>query len=257
MADTLSAEVEGLFDLPEGREEQAPQVEAQAEQAQEAAPQEPEPESPVEVSEEQPQQQEQQKEAHHVPLATFLDEKLARRDAERRAKELEAQIAAAQKPQEPEVVPDPYEDPKGYDQYVLNQVDRQAFGLRAEMSGRFAEQKFGKETVEAAIQWAQEQGKVDPFLGQRVQLSQSPVEFVVEQYQREQFFKQYGSDPSALANLAASQATATAAPPQMAAPAATPKVAPPRSLATAPSTGAGHQSVPAGSVLDSVKFNLD
>lgn len=252
MTDTLDASVDALFgELPP---EEPAQVDQVAEQPQAQPDPQPEPE-PAPVAEPvQDQQPEQPKEAHHVPLAVLLDERDKAKAAKREADELRQRIAQIEASRAPRAIPDPYEDPQGYQSYVQQQVDQQAFNLRAEMSGRFAEQKFGKETVDRAITWMQEQQAVDPFIAQRVQAAHSPVEFVVEQFNREQFFKQYGSDPSALAALTATQQTAAPQPSPVQP--AQRQPAPPRSLAAAPNAGGGHQAAN-GSVFDSIKLNLD
>ena len=239
-----------VFDIPEEElaQEQPPQEQTQTEAIAEQPPAK-EPET------QQPESTEEQPEARHVPLVALLDEREKRQAAQREADELRRQIEAQRKPQQPAQVPDPYEDPAGFQQHVQNQIDERSFAVTAEISGRFAEQKYGKETVEEAVRWAQAEGaQRNPFLGQQVRTSNDPVGFVVEQYQREQFWQKYGSDPSALQQLVTTQPIAA---PQPAAPAAPKPIAPPRSLAAAPGAGGGHQSIPDGSVLDSVKFNLD
>lgn len=258
MTDTLSADVEGLFPV-EGEVEQQPEPQAQpVEQAQEAEQVEQRPE--VQAQPEQTETalvEQEEKPQHTVPLATFLDKRDEVKELKRQLAEMQAK--QVQQPQEPVKIPDPYEDPDGFATYQQNLIQDQAFQLRLDMSGQFAEQAHGKEKVEAAVAWAQEEGAKDPFFGQRLRMQPNPVGWVVEQYNRDQFFKQYGSDPNALTALRQQpQApTQTVAPQQTFAPVSvTPKQAPPRSLATAPSTS-GHQTIPNGAVLDSVKFNLD
>lgn len=252
MTDTLEADVSNLLfgDLPG---EEAPQTEQVAEQpqAQPDPPPAPELAPVVESAPVNEQQTEEPKVAHHVPLSVLLDEREKRKEYERRVREYEEREAKARAEASPQAIPDPYEDPQGYQSYVQAQVQQQAFNLRAEMSGRFAEQKFGKETVEQAIRWAQTQ-TVDPFLGQRVQASQSPVEFVVEQFQREQFFQNRESDQGATPVATPGTAAPQPTPVQ---PAPKPQ-APPKSLAAAPNAGGGHQAAN-GSVFDSLKLNLD
>lgn len=255
MTDTLDADVGSLFgEIP--RDD--PGGEAVAEQPQAQPDPQPEPEAPADpLAEPDPapiQQPEEPKGAHHVPLAVLLDEREKRKEYERKLREYEEREAKRQAEAAPQAIPDPYEDPQGYQAHVQREVQQQAFNLRAEMSGRFAEQKFGKDAVEAAIAWAQTQTS-DPFLGQRVQASPSPVEFVVEQYNREQFYQKHGSDPSALQQLVATQGTA-APQPTAAQPLPKPQ-APPKSLAAAPNAGGGHQAIPDGAILGSIKLNLD
>ena len=251
MTDTLDADVGNmLFGDLQGEPEAVEQAPEQPQAQPDPSP------APEPVLEPEPvieQQPEEPKGAHLVPLAVLLDEREKRKDYERKLREFEEREARAKAAATPQNIPDPYEDPQGYQSYVQNQVDQQAFNLRAEMSGQFAEQKFGKETVEAAIAWATSQ-TADPFLGQRVQQSRSPVEFVVEQYQREQFFQNRGSDPSANQQLVATPGTA--APQPMAAQPLQKPQAPPRSLAAAPNAGGGHQAAN-GSIFDGIKLNLD
>ena len=254
MTDTLEADVGDMLfgDLP-SEETQTNDPVAEQPQAQEPEPQtepEPAPQAEPVAAEQQP---EEPKGAHHVPLAVLLDERDKAKSAKREADELRQKLAEIEARQTPQAIPDPYEDPQGYQSYVNAQIEQREFNLRAQMSGHFAEQKYGKETVEQAIQWAQSQ-TADPFLGQRVQASQSPVEFVVEQYQREQFFQNRGSDPSAQQPLATTPGTA--APQPMAAQPLQKQPAPPKSLAAAPNAGGGHQAIN-GSVFDSIKLNLD
>lgn len=253
MTDTLDADIGNMLFGDLSTENEPAVVEPVADTPQAEPEPQPEPQPAPEAQPAQEQQPEEPKGAHHVPLAVLLDEREKRREFERKVREYEQREAAAKAAATPQVIPDPYEDPQGYQSYVQEQVQTQAFNLRAEMSGRFAEQKFGKETVEQAIAWAQSQ-TADPFLGQRVQQSQSPVEFVVEQYQREQFFQNRGSDPSAQQQLVATPGTA--APQPMAAQPLQKPQAPPRSLATAPNAGGGHQAFPDGAILDGIKFNL-
>lgn len=254
MTDTLEADVGDMLfgDLP-SEEPQTNDPVAEQPQAQEPDPQtepEPAPQAEPVAAEQQP---EEPKGAHHVPLAVLLDEREKRKEYERKLREYEEREAKRQAEAAPQAIPDPYEDPQGYQSYVNAQIEQREFNLRAQMSGHFAEQKFGKDTVEQAIQWAQTQ-TADPFLGQRVQASPSPVEFVVEQYQREQFFQNRGSDPSAQQPLATTPGTA--APQPMAAQPLQKQPAPPKSLAAAPNAGGGHQAIN-GSVFDSIKLNLD
>lgn len=260
MTDALKDNLGGIFG---DMDADAPVPEAEAERPVEAAP--PADEPAVEPETQQPAEvpQETTDKGHVVPLATFLEQKFEARDAKKELEALRRQLAEAQAKPEPVVRPDPYEDPEGYDRYVQNQVAQVQWNTRAEISGRFAEQKYGKEMVEAAIAWAQEQGQADPTLGQRVQAQASPVEWVVEQYNRDQLYQRINADPNLLAQLTgAVQANPGAVAPQAAAPAfvptaVTPKQAPPRSLATAPSSGALPQTAQNGDVFKSLKFNLD
>lgn len=256
MTDTLSENLGDMF----GLEAETPAQPVEAEQVQsppvEAPAIEPEVQRPTENAQEAP------KEPHMVPLATLLDKRDEARELKKKLAEAEQRLQQYQQPQAPVDIPDPYERPKEYQAYIANQVEEQAFRLRLDMSGQFAEQEHGKDKVEEAVAWAQEQGRSDPTFGVRLRNQPNPVGWVVDQYKRDQFFQQYGSDPSALAAQGAPQANQGQIAPQPAAPAftptaVTPKQAPPRSLATAPSSGALPVAAQNGDVFKSLKFNLD
>lgn len=208
---------------------------------------------------EQVQEPEKPQEEVHVPSWRLREETERRKAVER---ELEQLRANAPKPvqQAPQQAPDPYEDPVGYNAYVQQTVQQTEWKMRAEMSGRFAEQVHGKEKVEAAVAWAQEQGEKDPTLGQRVQSQSDPVGFVVQEYERSRTLQTLaGKSPEDFAReYAASQGWIVSEP--GAAPAA-PILKPsspvaPKGLATAPGKG-GVGQVPQGADWGEVKFALD
>lgn len=158
---------------------------------------EPTQETTAEESEAEPQGEAEEKvetDPKHVPLAALQGEREKRQAAERELAEFRARAAQTQPQaqQTQQKAPDPYEDPEGYNAFVQNTVAQTEWKMRAEISGRFAEDKYGKDTVEAAILWAQEAGVKDPTLGQRVQMQSSPVEFVVEEYKRSQTLQALG-----------------------------------------------------------------
>ena len=164
------------IEVPE-TEEEAPAIEQAQEETVAEQVAEPEGEAAEQV-ETDPKQ---------VPLAALKEEREKRQALERKFAELESRVGQPQQQvQQRQLAPDPYEDPEGYNAYVQNTVAQTEWKMRAEMSGRFAEEKYGKDTVEAAISWAQAEGVKDPTLGQRVQMQSSPVEFVVQEYKRSQ-----------------------------------------------------------------------
>ena len=160
----------------------------------------PEPEVPAEETEQADAPQGEQEQGpgstdqRQVPLAALKEEREKRQALERRLNEFESRMGQAPQPAPQPVrkAPDPYEDPDGYNAYVQSTVAQTEWNMRAEMSGRFAEQKFGRETVEQAIAWAQAEGAKDPTLGQRVTLQASPVEYVVQEYKRSQTLQALG-----------------------------------------------------------------
>lgn len=197
---------------------------------------------------------------HMVPYATMKKEREARQELERRLAALEASKPVQAAPvvqQQEEAIPDAYEDPQGFNQWVMNQQARQQFNARAEISGFKAETKYGKETVEAAIAWAQDQAKTDPTLSIKVQNEASPVEYVVQKYQRslthqtlngkspEEFAKDYAVSQGWIVSQPQTETSASQKP-------SLPKA--PRSLANVPGSGS---KVPANADWGEVKFALD
>lgn len=233
-----------------------------------AEAQTPEPETPADEDQHQEPLGEQEQgqgstDQRQVPLAALKEEREKRQALERRMAEFETRMGQAQqsKPQQPQATraPDPYEDPEGYNAYVQSTVAQTEWNMRAEMSGQFAEQKHGRETVEAAIAWAQAEGAKDPTLAQRVTLQRSPVEFVVQEYKRSQTLQALGEkSPEDFAREYAEQqgwivsqpGAAGAAPIQKP---SSPK--PPKSLSQAPGNG-GIGKAPKDADWSEVKFAL-
>jgi len=181
-----------------------------------------------------------------VPLGALEDERRKRQEAERRAAALEA-------PRAPQPnFRDAYEDPKGFSEDLAAEMEKVRFDVRAEMSGRHAETVYGKETVEAAIAWAQE--KRDPAMGLKVQSAASPVEFIVQEYQQSRTLETLAGKP--LEQWAEDFAKAKGwivSPGET--PALKPSVStPPRSLASTPGSG---KAAPKDADWGGLKFALD
>lgn len=178
------------------------------------------------------------------------------RTAERELEQLRANAPRPQA-QAPQQAPDPYEDPVGYNAYVQQTVQETEWKMRAEMSGRFAEQIHGKDKVEAAVAWAQEQGAKDPTLGQRVQANTDPVGFVVQEYERSRTLQTLaGKSPEDFAREYAASQGWIVSEPGAPAPILKPSSPmPPKGLATAPGKG-GVGQAPSGADWSEVKFAL-
>lgn len=227
-----------------------------------------EPEQVAETQVEQPveteatEEQTLVEEKFNPTLYREMKEERAKRQALER--ELEQLRANAPKPQAqaPLQAPDPYEDPVGYNAYVQQTVQETEWKMRAEMSGRFAEQIHGKEKVEAAVAWAQEQGAKDPTLGQRVQANSDPVGFVVQEYERSRTLQTLGD--KTLDQYVQERIEAAKADPQgwiVSEPGAQAPIlkpsspTPPKGLASAPGKG-GVGQAPSGADWSEVKFAL-
>ena len=103
----------GAANPPEDQDQIQPTQEEATPQPVEAEPQ------PVETPEEGNTQEAQG--GHNVPLTALLDEREKRQALKRERDELEQRLQALEaqrQPQSQAQIPDPYEDPAGYQQYI-------------------------------------------------------------------------------------------------------------------------------------------
>lgn len=182
----------------------------------------------------------------HVPLSAMLDEREKRQALERQLADIQRQTQQQPAPQPP----DRNADPDGYERFQQEQADERLFGLRVEMSERFAVSQFGEETVQKAVEWGFPRCASDPHFNAQVRAAPDPIAFVVQQHQRDEMYSKVGGkfDPAQFDAFLAWQAQQAAAPapqPQTQQPAATAVPAtpavkpPPRSLVHAPQAGGG------------------
>lgn len=209
-------------------------------------------EQPVEATPERPRDEhgrfapkDEKPEPVMVPLAALHETRDKVRD-------LEARLAAQQQPtvQTPPATPDVFEDPEGFTTAIQQQIKQAVYAERLNFSHATAAQKYGDETVQAAIEWGRAKCGSDPYFNATVMDNPDPVGFAVQQYQREQIASSVDlSEYEQFKAWKAAQAQA-----QTVAPVAAVQ-APPRSIATAPSSG-GIEHVPTGpgQAFDSV-FN--
>lgn len=163
---------------------------------------------------------------------------------------LKAEVERSRQPQQQPQVPDMFEDPDGYQRHQNQMIQQAIYQERLNISGRFAAQQYGAETVTAAMEWGQARCVEDPAFNAAVMSNPDPVGYAVQQYQREQMLSQLGGDPKELqAFLAWKQA-------QQASPAETPQPQPERptsSIAAATSAGgAQHTAIGPGVAFDNV-----
>lgn len=108
-----------------------------------------------------------------IPIQALLDERDKR-------KMLEAQVAALQRQQAPQKLPDPVEDAAGYTRAIQEHVEQLRQSDRLAMSQFLAEDKFGKEMVDEAMAFFDTQPRhvSAQFLTER-----SPFHAAVQWYQ--------------------------------------------------------------------------
>ncbi|TXH45609.1 MAG: hypothetical protein E6Q97_31155 [Desulfurellales bacterium] len=176
-----------------------------------------------------------------------------------------ATTPAKEEAPEPEAVPDPLHDPKGYDDYVQRKNDERVAAVQSQAAHDLAMMRFnsseqiarirhGDELVDKARQWVISQG---PAAGQHFTAQSDPMGAAIAAYQRAQVVERVGPDPDAyerqveervLARLRAAgiaipespPAAAPAAPagrqPRAAAPSPNPAAVPRRQAPAAPLT---------------------
>lgn len=208
--------------------------EPKLETVEEPKPQEPEPEAPKaeDVLElDTPVEAPKQPEPGFVPLAAMLDT----RDKLKAAEAELARYRAAQ--QQPVEMPDPYEDPEGFQAAQQAQVNSQLYQMNLRFSERLATVQHGPEKVAAARDWAFQKCAEDPHFNAKVLASDDPFGIAISEYEREQIASKVTPDEFAqfqawkAAQSQVTQQAASTAPPNQA------SAIPPRSLASAPSAG--------------------
>jgi hypothetical protein len=164
-------------EAPEAVEPQpveTPEPEALEQPEPEPAP-EPAPEPPVEAPKDE-----------RVPLATYLDTRDRAKKAEARAAELEARFAQQPAP------PSPYDDPEGYAAYQEQRVQALIVQDRFERSNEAAIEKYGEDTVQAAVEWATTKAQQNPSFAADYMRSTRPIEWIVQQHKRDGLLGQIG-----------------------------------------------------------------
>lgn len=188
MADNLDE----VFSAPLQAEEPVaePSIENQEPQAEALPPEPVEPEAKPIVNDE-PQQRDQM-----VPLAALLDDRDKRKaiaeERDRYKRELEDMRAT----QQPQQVPDALDDPNGYNDYVRTQIAEAVQRQKVDTSWHLAIRDHGRDTVEAAKQWALERAQQDPIFRSQVdqafQVEALPIDWVVQQHKRDGLVSQIG-----------------------------------------------------------------
>lgn len=129
-------------------------------------------------------------------IAAVLAERDKRQAAEKRAAELEAQLAKYNQSQSspaPKKLIDPIDDPEGFHA----QLEQARIADRIEMSEDMARMQHGEELVSAAQQWAEEQVNTNPvFAAQLHSLGKqrNPYGSLITLYKQSQAVSEVGTD---------------------------------------------------------------
>jgi hypothetical protein len=223
-------------------EDVTPQPAAEPEPAVAVEPQ-PEPEQPREDN------------GRYAPISALQEERQKRQELERTVAEMRAAQQLKPQPAEQPKVPDPYDDPQGYRQFIQNETREQLLQERFRMSQEMARTQYGAETVDAAKAWAQDRASRDPAFDMALSQQAHPIAWIVQQHKKDGLMAEIGTDPDAYVRRRAAELGIGAVPATPAAPVAVPQSAPaptPRSLVSAPAAGGAVKDIPTGpmSALD-------
>ncbi len=155
-----------------------------------------------------------------APVAALTAERTKARESQSRIQELERQLATYQQPevQAPSApmqqfgqngIPDPYDDPQGYHQFVVAQVTHQARQevqlQNLNMSRIRAVAKYGQDEINSAADWAGEMANRDPNFEATVMSQPDPAEWVIAQKKRHDMIKSIETDPDAYVRARAAE----------------------------------------------------
>lgn len=155
---------------------------------------------PAAVPGQEPQGQPPQQQPHQVPLSELIEERKRRQSAEefqrnqqRRIDQLEQTMARlTQPPPPPQPVIDPYEDPNGFAQNLMQAVDQRFLNMTLNESERRARSEHGAEAVDAAFEAAQRSGFAQAFVNKPDAYGE-----MVRWYKAQQVAETIGADPNA------------------------------------------------------------
>jgi len=116
-----------------------------------------------------------------VPFAAVLDERDKR-------KALEARLASMQPEPAAQEVPDMFDNPEGYTEYLQNQMEGRLYQQTLTLSERFARQQHGDELTNKALEWGRSRADADPIFNEQVRRSADPVGFAVTEFNKEQIY---------------------------------------------------------------------
>lgn len=179
----MADEIDPMFTDGETAEVAEPsQVTEQVAEPQPDPTPEPEP-NPEAAPQPQPQQRQ---DSGFVPIAAMMDERDKRRALEQEV----AQLRQAQ-PQ-PRTAPDPFDDPHGFAEHQNTMVEQRLAQERFAMSDMFARQQHGAETVDKAVEWAQQRAQQDPTFAASYMRQANPIDWIVQQHKRDDMLGQIG-----------------------------------------------------------------
>lgn len=178
----------------------------------------------------------------HVPISALMDERDRRKAAEDQVRQFQQRQAP------PPAVPDPVEDPQGWQAHQANLIDAAEWKAVTSISQLMANKEHGAEAVSAAAQAFAAEAAQKPWLWRDLRQQPHPYEWTVNWHRRHQAVSNDADLDAFIAWKAGQSGQPPAQPVAAAAPAAPARpapAAPPPSISSAPGAG-GLQHVPSG-----------
>jgi hypothetical protein len=137
-----------------------------------------------------------------VPQKALHESREKFKDANRRAEEAERQLAEyrnqqATQAQPVPVLPDPYDDPTGYQAAIDAKIDARFTTEKLARSKISAVEKFGEETTNTALNWAISRATSDPTFEKIAIANLDPVAWVIDQHKRHTELNDFETDREA------------------------------------------------------------
>lgn len=133
-----------------------------------------------------------------IPVTALLDERDKRKEAQRRAEELERRLAQLEQAQQPK--PDFLDDPEAALRHQQESVRFQIWNERLNMSEMLARQAYGDDLVAQAQEAFGAAARDNPALQMELQRQRNPYDFVVKWHKRNSFISEVGDDPETWKN---------------------------------------------------------
>lgn len=139
-----------------------------------------------------------QDETGQIPIAALKDERSKRQALEAELQQLRQQFQAMQQPQTPQVAPDRWEDPEGYDRWLMGQVTAAAEQRAIEaftyqrIASDAAQFKADKPDYDQVIGVFGQMANVNPGLIEQMKLSPNPAKYAYETAKLQQEIMQHG-----------------------------------------------------------------
>lgn len=133
-----------------------------------------------------------------VPLAALIEEREKAKQKQTEIDQLNQRIAEFEKAKQSSSMPDPYDEPQAYHEYMAREVDarvqQQMADYRIYESTERARREHGDEVIAELEAWAAEAVAKDPSIGVQAMQAPDPVQFVMDLKKRHESYAALEAD---------------------------------------------------------------